>query len=37
VNASHVVNDEEPLSELPRILHDLAHRPNGHIKTAIIP
>lgn len=37
VNASHVVNDEEPLSELPRILSDLAHRPNGHIKTAIIP
>ncbi len=37
VNASHVVNDEEPLSELPRILHDLAHHPNGHIKTAIIP
>ena len=37
VNASHIVNDEEPLSELPRILHDLAHHPNGHIKTAIIP
>jgi L-iditol 2-dehydrogenase len=37
VTAAHVVNDEEPLSELPRILHDLAHRPNGHIKTAIIP
>jgi L-iditol 2-dehydrogenase len=37
VTAAHVVNDEEPLSELPRILHDLAYRPNGHIKTAIIP
>jgi L-iditol 2-dehydrogenase len=37
VTAAHVVSDEEPLSELPRILHDLAHRPNGHIKTAIIP
>ncbi len=37
VTAAHVVNDEEPLSELPRILHDLAHHPNGHIKTAIIP
>jgi L-iditol 2-dehydrogenase len=37
VNASHFVNDEEPLSELPRILHDLARHPNGHIKTAIIP
>jgi len=37
VTAAHIVNDEEPLSELPRILHDLAHHPNGHIKTAIIP
>ncbi len=37
VTAAHIVSDEEPLSELPRILHDLAHRPNGHLKTAIIP
>jgi L-iditol 2-dehydrogenase len=37
VNASFLVNHEEPLSQLPQVLHDLAHRRNGHIKTAIIP
>ncbi len=37
VNASHLVNHEEPLSQLPQVLHDLAHRRNGQIKTAIIP
>jgi L-iditol 2-dehydrogenase len=37
VNASHIVNHEEPLSQLPQVLHDLAHRRNGQIKTAIIP
>ncbi len=37
VNASHVVNHEEPLSQLPQILSDLAHHRNGQIKTAIIP
>ncbi len=37
VNASHVVNHEEPLSQLPQILSDLAHHKNGQIKTAIIP
>jgi L-iditol 2-dehydrogenase len=37
VNASHLVNHEEPLSELPRVLQDLVHRKNGQIKTAIIP
>jgi hypothetical protein len=31
------VNHEEPLSQLPQVLHDLAHRRNGQIKTAIIP
>ena len=37
VNASHIVNHEEPLSQLPLILSDLAHHRNGQIKTAIIP
>jgi L-iditol 2-dehydrogenase len=37
VNASFLVNHEEPLSQLPQVLHDLAHRRNGQIKTAIIP
>jgi len=37
VNASHLVNHEEPLSALPQVLADLAHHRNGHIKTAIIP
>ncbi len=37
INASHVVNHEEPLSQLPQILSDMAHRRNGQIKTAIIP
>lgn len=37
VNAAHVVNHEEPLSQLPQVLSDLAHQRNGQIKTAIIP
>ena len=37
VGAAHLVNHEQPLSELPQVLHDLAHHRNGHIKTAIIP
>jgi L-iditol 2-dehydrogenase len=37
VNASHLVNHQEPLSQLPQVLYDLAHRRNGQIKTAIIP
>ncbi len=37
VNASHLVNHEEPLAQLPQVLHDLAHKRNGQIKTAIIP
>ncbi len=37
VTATHLVNHEEPLEALPRVLHDLAHRRNGQIKTAIIP
>jgi L-iditol 2-dehydrogenase len=37
VNAAHVVNHEEPLSQLPQVLSDLAHHRNGQIKTAIIP
>jgi L-iditol 2-dehydrogenase len=37
VNASFLVNHEEPLSQLPQVLFDLAHRRNGQIKTAIIP
>jgi L-iditol 2-dehydrogenase len=37
MTAKHLVNHEEPLSALPRVLHDLAHRRNGQIKTAIIP
>jgi L-iditol 2-dehydrogenase len=37
INATHLVNHEEPLSHLPQVLSDLAHHRNGHIKTAIIP
>lgn len=37
VTAAHLVNHEEPLSQLPQVLADLAHRRNGQIKTAIIP
>jgi L-iditol 2-dehydrogenase len=37
VNASFLVNHEEPLSQLPQVLRDLAYRRNGQIKTAIIP
>ena len=37
VNASHMVNHQEPLAQLPQVLYDLAHRRNGQIKTAIIP
>src|SRR5579875_1716873 len=35
--AAHFVNAEEPLTALPRVLHDLAHASNHRIKTAIIP
>ena len=37
VTAEHLVNREQPLSRLPHVLADLAHRRNGQIKTAIIP
>jgi L-iditol 2-dehydrogenase len=37
VSANQLVNHEQPLSDLPKVLHDLAHRRNGQIKTAIIP
>lgn len=37
VDARHIVNDEQPLSDLPQVLQDSAHRRNGQIKTAIIP
>ncbi len=37
INATHLVNHEEPLSQLPQVLSDLAHHRNGQIKTAIIP
>jgi L-iditol 2-dehydrogenase len=37
INATHLVNREQPLSELPQVLHELAHSPGGQIKTAIIP
>jgi L-iditol 2-dehydrogenase len=37
VTARHLVSHEEPLSQLPQVLADLAHHRNGHIKTAIIP
>ncbi len=37
ISATHLVSHEQPLSELPQVLHDLAHHRNGHIKTAIIP
>jgi L-iditol 2-dehydrogenase len=37
VSGSYMVNHEEPLTQLPQVLADLAHRRNGQIKTAIIP
>jgi L-iditol 2-dehydrogenase len=37
ITAAHLVNHEEPLAQLPQVLHDMAHRRNGQIKTAIIP
>ncbi|MBV9759498.1 MAG: zinc-binding dehydrogenase [Acidobacteriaceae bacterium] len=37
VDSRHVVNHNESLNDLPQVLHDLAHRRNGQIKTAIIP
>jgi L-iditol 2-dehydrogenase len=37
VTAQHLVNHTEPLDRLPQVLHDLANRRNGHMKTAIIP
>jgi L-iditol 2-dehydrogenase len=37
VNASHLVNHQEPLSQLPQVLYEMAYRRNGQIKTAIIP
>ncbi len=37
VSARYLVNHEEPLSALPKVMADLAHRRNGQIKTAIIP
>lgn len=37
VSARELVNHDEPLSALPRVLADLADRRNGNIKTAIIP
>jgi L-iditol 2-dehydrogenase len=37
VTAQQLVNHEQSLSDLPKVLHDLAHRRNGQVKTAIIP
>ena len=37
VTAEHLVNHEEPLSQLPHVLSDLANRSKGQVKTAIIP
>jgi L-iditol 2-dehydrogenase len=37
VDARHIVNHEQPLTDLPEVLRDLAQRRNGQIKTAIIP
>jgi len=37
VTARQFVNHEEPLSRLPEVLHDMAHRRNGQIKAAIVP
>jgi L-iditol 2-dehydrogenase len=37
IAASYMVNHEEPLTQLPQVLADMAHRRNGQIKTAIIP
>ena len=37
ITAGHFVNHEEPLSQLPQVLEDMAYRRNGQIKTAIIP
>ena len=36
VTANHLVNREEPLDNLLKVMYDLMSR-NGHIKTAIIP
>ncbi|MFZ0595187.1 MAG: alcohol dehydrogenase catalytic domain-containing protein [Bryobacteraceae bacterium] len=36
VTANHLVNREEPLENLLKVMYDLMSR-NGHIKTAIIP
>jgi L-iditol 2-dehydrogenase len=37
VDARHIVNHEQPLSDLPAVLQEMAQRRNGQIKTAIIP
>ncbi len=37
VNARYLVTHEEPLSELPRVLGELANHRSNQIKTAIIP
>ena len=37
VTAQHMITGEESLDELPRVLHELAHRRTAQIKTAIIP
>ena len=37
IDGTHMVNHEEPLTQLPQVLQDLAYRRNGQIKTAIIP
>jgi L-iditol 2-dehydrogenase len=37
ITAAHMVNHEEPLTQLPNVLYEMAHRRNGQIKTAIIP
>lgn len=37
VDSRHIVNHDESLDDLPQVLHDLAYRRNGQIKTAIIP
>jgi L-iditol 2-dehydrogenase len=36
-SARHFVTAEEPLSELPRVLEELAHGSNHRVKTAIVP
>lgn len=37
ITAAQLVNHEEPLEQLPRVLDELANHRNGQIKTAIIP